>query len=102
MLQHAVARTVAVFVVDRLEFVQVGKQHHEFLLIALDALEHGLGNILQSAPVEQPGERIETAVQFQLVATAFDAAHEDVGVDQNDAPEQIQEQQSGRELRAAV
>lgn len=67
--------------------------------LLLDAAELGLRNVLQGATLAQAGQGIQTAVQFQRVATAFNAARQEIDRDKDDGAQQVDKQQPRRELR---
>ena len=58
LLQELIARRMAQAVVDRLETVQVDKQHHYLMLAALRLLQGVLQAGIEQQPVGQLGQRI--------------------------------------------
>src|SRR5689334_13385580 len=67
LLEHLVARLVAVGVVDALEVVQVAHDAREWLIEPLGVMEHLLQPVVQVAPVVEPRE----AVRLRHVAEAL-------------------------------
>ena len=66
-LQRAVARRVAVGVVDALEVVEVAEGQDEAPAVAQGALDLGAQLAHEGAPVEQPGERVAIGLRAQLL-----------------------------------
>ena len=69
-LQRAVARGVAVGVVDPLELVEVAQGQHEAPAVAQGALDLGAQLAHERAPVEHPRERVAIGLGAQLLDVA--------------------------------
>ena len=66
LAQHHVAGRMAVFVVDRLEAVQIEHQHRATRVAQRAGCQRGPHPLRQQAPVRQPGELIVTRVVLRM------------------------------------